>query len=90
MFTLSPPRVHRKDPFLHHILHPFAITRPMFRVAFLLPSASHTLHGIFPVLLDHVAGLLGDHVCRRVRVTGDYGRHHAGVHDPKTIDPVHP
>lgn len=46
--------------------------------------------GTFPVLLDHVAGLLGDHVRRRVRVTGDYGRHHAGVHDPETVDPVHP
>lgn len=45
---------------------------------------------IFPILLDHVAGFLGDHVRDRGRVTGDYGRHDTGVHDPETADPVHP
>jgi len=23
-------------------------------------------------------------------MAGDYGRHHASVHDPETVDPVHP
>ena len=44
----------------------------------------------FPVFLNHVTGLLGDHVYRCIRVTSDYSRHHTGVYDSETIDPVHP
>lgn len=63
-------------------------------VVSLFPPAFHTYvplsrSEIFPVFLDHVTGFLRDHVCWRVRMTSDYGRHYTSVYDPETIDPMH-
>lgn len=54
------------------------------------PRVSRSETSSLPVLLDHVAGSLGDHVRGRVRVASDYRRHHAGVDDPESVDAVHP